>query len=49
MKCPNCEKGELAEVNDIVNDLDGYFFVVKGKRCGVIVEKNLLEKKKAKE
>jgi hypothetical protein len=31
--CPKCEKGKLSDVNDIVNELDGHFFVVKGQRC----------------
>lgn len=31
----NCHKchGNLLDADDIVNDLDGYFLVVKGKRC----------------
>ncbi len=33
MKCPICEQGTLREVNDIVNDLDSYMFIIKGKRC----------------
>ncbi len=32
-KCPICEKGNVVEVDDVTNDLDGYVFVVKGKRC----------------
>lgn len=32
-KCPSCEKGELIEVDDIMNEIDGYVFVVKGRRC----------------
>lgn len=32
-KCPVCEKGEIIEVEDILSELDGYAFVVKGKRC----------------
>ena len=31
--CPKCEKGKLVDTDDIVNDLEGYLFVVKGKRC----------------
>ncbi|HLF54980.1 MAG TPA: YgiT-type zinc finger protein [Candidatus Nanoarchaeia archaeon] len=33
MKCPVCEKGMLVKVDDIVNDVDGYLFVVRGLRC----------------
>lgn len=33
MKCPNCQQGILTEVNDILNEIDGYIFIIKGKRC----------------
>lgn len=33
VKCPNCEKDKLVEVNDIISEIEGHFFVVKGKRC----------------
>lgn len=33
MKCPTCEQRTLMEVNDVVNDVDGYIFIMKGKRC----------------
>ena len=32
MKCPICN-GDRVKVDDIVNDLDSYLFVVKGERC----------------
>lgn len=32
-KCPMCEKGNLAEVQDIISEIEGHFFIVKGKRC----------------
>lgn len=32
-KCPVCQKGTRIEVDDIVNDLDGYLIVIKGERC----------------
>lgn len=32
-KCPVCEKGELAEVDDIVSEVEGHFFVGRGQRC----------------
>lgn len=31
--CPVCEEGELARVEDITLELDGYVFVLKGERC----------------
>lgn len=31
--CPICNKKTIIKVNDIVNDIDGYHFVVKGERC----------------
>ncbi|MBS3148409.1 hypothetical protein J4219_05975 [Candidatus Woesearchaeota archaeon] len=31
--CPKCETGKLSDVNDIVHDLEGYFFIAKGQRC----------------
>ncbi len=32
-KCLNCEKGELIRVDDIILDIEGYIFIVKGERC----------------
>ncbi len=32
-KCPSCGIGKLTEANDIVNDINGYFFIVSGDRC----------------
>ncbi len=32
-KCPTCEKGNLEKVEDIVLELEGYIFIVKGERC----------------
>ena len=32
-KCLICEKGGLFAVEDIILDIDGYVFVVKGERC----------------
>ena len=31
--CPVCENGNIIDVDDITNDLDGYILIVKGKRC----------------
>lgn len=42
--CPVCEKGELIDVEDVVNDLDGYLFVVRGKRCTYCGEEIISEK-----
>src|SRR3989344_2774579 len=42
--CPMCEKSNLAEVNDIVSEIEGHFFVVRGKRCTSCGEK-FIEKK----
>ncbi len=33
-KCPVCEKGTLAAVEDITLEISGYVFIVKGERCG---------------
>ncbi len=44
MKCPVCEKENLVEVNDIVNELDGYMLIVKGRRCNVCGEEFIDEK-----
>lgn len=32
-KCPICENGELIEVDDIISEIDGHFFIEKGTRC----------------
>ena len=32
-KCIICEKGNLDKVEDIVIEIEGYVFVVKGERC----------------
>lgn len=32
-KCPICEKVNLIEVDDIITEIDGYVFIVKGTRC----------------
>lgn len=31
--CPVCQGGRMVEAEDIVSEMDGYFFVVKGRRC----------------
>ena len=42
-KCAQCNKDTLVEVTDIVNDLDGYFFVLRGWRCSQCGEEYLDE------
>ena len=32
-KCLVCEKGLLEQVEDIILEIEGYVFVVKGERC----------------
>lgn len=32
-KCPICEKGNLVKVEDIIIEIEGYIFIVKGERC----------------
>jgi len=32
-KCAICEKINIIDVDDILSELDGYTFVIKGKRC----------------
>lgn len=32
-KCLVCEKGNFVKVEDIVLEIEGYVFVVKGERC----------------
>lgn len=44
MKCPVCQQGNMIEVDDIANELDGYVIVVKGKRCGECDEEFIDEK-----
>lgn len=32
-KCSICEKGELIKVEDIILEVSGYIFILKGERC----------------
>lgn len=32
-KCLICEKGSLIKVEDIILEIEGYIFIVKGERC----------------
>ena len=44
MKCPSCKKGKLIEAEDIISDVEGNFFVAKGKRCPSCAEEFIGEK-----
>ncbi len=37
-KCKICEKGNLLAVEDIILEVEGYVFVVKGERCDACKE-----------
>ena len=37
-KCLICEKGSLVKVEDIILEIEGYIFIVKGERCTVCNE-----------
>src|SRR3989344_5849232 len=32
-KCKICEQGNLIKVEDIILDIEGYIFILKGERC----------------
>jgi hypothetical protein len=32
-KCPICEKNTRIPVDDILNEIEGYIFIIKGERC----------------
>ncbi len=32
-KCLVCNKGNLIKVDDIILEIEGYIFVIKGERC----------------
>ncbi len=32
-KCPICRKESLVKVEDIILEIEGYIFIVKGERC----------------
>ena len=37
-KCLICEKGNLVKVDDIVLEMEGYVFILKGERCNLCNE-----------
>ena len=43
MKCPTCKKGRLADVEDILHELENYVFIIKGRRCTVCGEEIIEE------
>ena len=46
--CPICENGNLKKVEDIILEIEGYIFVVKGDRCNKCKEEFPLEKETQK-
>lgn len=42
--CPKCEKGNLEKVEDIILEISGYVFIVKGDRCSNCNEEFIDEK-----
>jgi hypothetical protein len=42
--CLICGKGELVEVEDIISEIEGHFFIEKGKRCSNCGEEFISEK-----
>ena len=42
-KCRICEQGSLVKVDDIILEIEGYVFVVKGERCSSCNEEILNE------
>ncbi|MBI2671528.1 hypothetical protein HYX16_01200 [Candidatus Woesearchaeota archaeon] len=43
-KCLICGKGELIEVEDIISEIEGHFFIEKGKRCSSCGEEFISER-----
>lgn len=42
--CPVCEKGNLIEVEDIISEIEGHYFIEPGTRCTSCGEEFLHEK-----
>ncbi len=42
--CPICNNEKIIKVNSIVNNIEGYFLVVKGERCTSCNEEFIGEK-----
>lgn len=47
-KCPICEKNSLEKVEDIILDIEGYIFIVKGEKCNKCNEEFPLEEETQK-
>lgn len=47
-KCLVCEKGNLMEVDDIILEIRGYVFIVRGERCNSCNEEFLDEEETQK-
>ena len=37
-RCPVCEKGTFVKVEDIMFELEGYVFILRGERCDLCKE-----------
>ena len=46
--CPICNKGKFIEVQDIIFEIEGYIFVIKGHRCDTCNEEFPLEEETRK-
>ncbi len=47
-KCPVCEEGNLIEVEDVISEIEGHFFIEKGLRCTKCSEEFIDEKQSQK-
>ena len=47
-ECPLCEEGKLIDVDDIVSEIEGHFFVERGTRCDKCGEEFIPEKQAQK-
>ncbi len=47
-KCPVCNVGNLQEVDDIISEIEGHFFIEKGTRCNKCNEEFISEKQSQK-
>ena len=47
-KCKICERGDLVKAEDIILDIEGYIFILKGERCRSCGEEFPFEKETQK-
>lgn len=47
-QCPVCDEGYLVEVEDIVSEIEGHFFIEKGRRCSKCGEEFIHERQAQK-